>query len=102
MRRKINLEGDYEFFSGKRIGNILLLGLKQNLMLQLTNMVAKTMFFDYLDRISESDSLKVVVIWGSPGKRDAMNIRNFTPRSSSRYWMSVRCIRCSTPSISSS
>ena len=77
MRRKINLEGDYEFFSGKRIGNILLLGLKQNLMLQLTNMVAKTMFFDYLDRISESDSLKVVVIWGSPGKTGRNEYQEF-------------------------
>ena len=68
MRRKIDLEGDYEFFSGEKIGNILLLSLKRNLMVQVTNLSAKSIFFDYLDRVSQDESLKVVVIWGSPGK----------------------------------
>ncbi len=77
MRRKINLEGDYEFFSGERIGNILVLGLKQNFMLEATNLNAKTMFFDYLDLISESDSLKVIVIWGSPAKTGRNEYKEF-------------------------
>ena len=77
MRRKINLEGDYDFFSGQKIGNILLLGLKQNLMFQVTNLGAKTMFFDYLDLVSESDSLKVVVIWGYPGKTGRNEYKEF-------------------------
>ena len=77
MRRKIDLEGDYEFFSGERIGNILLLSLKQNLMSKVTNLGAKTMFFDYLDLVSENDSLKVVVIWGSPGKTGRNEYKEF-------------------------
>jgi len=77
MRRKINLEGDFEFFSGERIGNILLLGLKPNFMLQVTNLDAKTIFFDYLDRVSESDSLKVVVIRGFPGKTGRHEYKEF-------------------------
>ena len=77
MRRKINLEGDFEFFSGERIGNILLLGLKPNFMLQVTNLGAKTIFFDYLDRISESGSLKVVVIRGFPGKTGRHEYKEF-------------------------
>jgi hypothetical protein len=59
MRRKINLEGDFEFFTGERIGSILLLGLKQDFMFHVTNLSAKTIFFDYLDMVSQNDSLKV-------------------------------------------
>ena len=77
MRRKINIDGDYEFFSGERIGNILLLGLKHNLMLQITNLDAKRMFFDYLDLVSKSESLKVVIIWGSPGKTGSDEYKEF-------------------------
>ena len=77
MRRKINIDGDYEFFSGERIGNILLLGLKHNLMLHITNLGAKRMFFDYLDLISENESLKVVVIWGAPGKTGSQEYKEF-------------------------
>ncbi|MBW2336935.1 MAG: enoyl-CoA hydratase/isomerase family protein [Deltaproteobacteria bacterium] len=77
MRRKINLEGDYDFFSGQKIGNILLLGLKKNLMFQVTNLGAKTMFLDYLDLVSGSDSLKVVVIWGYPAKTGRNEYKEF-------------------------
>jgi len=77
MRKKINLEGDSEFFSGEQIGNILLLGLKQNLMSQVTNLSAKSIFFDYLDRVSQDDSLKVVVILGSPGKTGRDEYKEF-------------------------
>jgi len=68
MRRKINLEGDYEFFSGEIIGDVLVVGLKQDLMFQVTNLSAKTFFFNYLDRVSQNDALKAVVILGSPRK----------------------------------
>ena len=68
MRKKIDLEGDFEFFSGERIGSILLLGMKRDFMSQVTNLSAKTIFFDYLDMVSQNDSLKVIVILGSPGK----------------------------------
>jgi len=77
MRRKINLEGDFEFFSGERIGSILLLGLKRGFMFHVTNLSAKTIFFDYLDMVSQNDSLKVVVILGSPGKTGRNEYKEF-------------------------
>ena len=77
MRKKINLEGDFEFFSGERIGSILLLGMKRDFMFHVTNLSAKTIFFDYLDMVSRNDSLKVVVILGSPGKTGRNEYKEF-------------------------
>ena len=77
MRRKINLEGDFEFFSGERIGSVLLLGMKRDFMFHVTNLSAKTIFFDYLDMVSQNDSLKVVVILGSPGKTGRNEYKEF-------------------------
>jgi len=68
MRKILDLEGTFGFFSGEIVGNILLLSFEENLMQQATNLNAKIAFFDYLDLVSESDSLKVVVIQNSPNK----------------------------------
>lgn len=80
MRRKIDIDGDYEFFSGEHIGNILFLGLKPNLMLHITNLGANKMFFDYLDLVSRIASLKVIVLWGSPGKTGSNEYKDFYTR----------------------
>ena len=77
MRKKIDLEGDFEFFSGERIGSILLLGMKQDFMFHVTNMSAKASFFDYLDMVSQNDTLKVIVILGSPGKTGRDEYKDF-------------------------
>jgi enoyl-CoA hydratase/carnithine racemase len=77
MRRKINIDGDYDFFSGEQVGNILLLGLKPNLMLHITNLDANRVFFDYLDLISRIESLKVIVLCGSPVKTGSNEYKDF-------------------------
>ncbi len=68
MKKILDLEGTFGFFSGEIVGDILLLDLEKNIMSQATDLKAKTVFFDYLDLVSESDSLKVVVIQNSPNK----------------------------------
>lgn len=69
MKKKLDLEGTFGFFSGEIVGDILLLSFEENLMQQVTNLKTTTAFFDYLDRVSESDSLKVVLILSSPNNR---------------------------------
>ena len=68
MKKILDLEGTFGFFSGEIVGNILLLSFEENLMQQATNLDAKIAFLDYLDRVSESDSLKVLLILSSPNK----------------------------------
>ena len=68
MKKIPDLEGTFGFFSGEIVGNILLLSFEENLMQQAARLDAKTAFLGYLDRVSESDSLKVVVILSSPHK----------------------------------
>ena len=77
MRKKIDIDGDYDFFSGEQVGNILLLGLKPNLMHHIANLGANRMFFDYLDLVSRIESLKVIVLWGSPVKTGSNEYKDF-------------------------
>ena len=68
MKKILDLEGTFGFFSGEIVGNILLLSFEENLMQKATDLDAKIAFLDYLDLVSESDSLKVVAIQNSPNK----------------------------------
>ncbi len=68
MKKILDIEGTFGFFSGEIVGDILLLDLEKNIMFQAADLKAKTVFFDYLDFVSKSDALKVVVIQNSPNK----------------------------------
>lgn len=62
MKKKFQSEGSYDFFSGEKIENILLLGFKQNLMFFAKDLIAKKALFDFLDMVSEDKTIKVIVI----------------------------------------
>ena len=68
MKRKINLEGEFEFYTGEIVGNVLVLNLKDNLMYRATNLKAKTTILEYLDQVSRNEAIKVVLIVSFPKK----------------------------------
>ena len=68
MKRKINLESDFDFFTGQVIGSVLVLKLKNNLMFRATSLVTKSTILDYLDHLSRTDDIKVLLIVSSPEK----------------------------------
>ena len=69
MRKVSNLEGDYDFFSAKRVEDIVILNIKENILLQATDLTAKDSLLEYLELVSESDAIKVVLIIGAPQKK---------------------------------
>jgi 2-(1,2-epoxy-1,2-dihydrophenyl)acetyl-CoA isomerase len=68
MKKKIDLESDFEFFKGEIIGSVLVLNLKENLMIRATNLQVKTTMLDYLDQLSRTEAIKVLLIMSSPEK----------------------------------
>ncbi|MBW2427904.1 MAG: enoyl-CoA hydratase/isomerase family protein [Deltaproteobacteria bacterium] len=68
MRRKFDLAGDFDFYTGEIIGNVLLLNLKDKIMFRATNIKAKSVILDYLDQVSRTDAIKVVLIVSFPKK----------------------------------
>ena len=68
MRRKFDLAGDFDFYTGEIIGNVLLLNLKDKIMFRATNIKAKSVILDYLDQVSRTDAIKIVLIVSFPKK----------------------------------
>jgi enoyl-CoA hydratase/carnithine racemase len=66
MEERESLDRDYEVFSAKRFEDIIIFRFKENLLYRATELGAKATVLNYLSRVSESDSIKVVVIMGSP------------------------------------
>ncbi len=68
MRRRFDLEGDFDFYKGEIIENVLLLNLKDKIMFRATNLKAKSVILGYLDQVSRTDAIKVVLIVSFPKK----------------------------------
>jgi len=66
MNRSSALNEDYDLFSTTRIDSIIILNLKENLMFRAVDLTARDKLLDFLDCISKTDSIKVVVIISSP------------------------------------
>ena len=66
MKKDIKIEGSYDFFSGEKIENILLLRFRENLMFHATDLEVKITILDYLDLVSRDDTIKVILILNSP------------------------------------
>ncbi|MGD2185255.1 MAG: enoyl-CoA hydratase/isomerase family protein [Desulfobacterales bacterium] len=77
MRKITGLEDTFDFFTGERIGSVLLLNFRENLMLRATDLTAKKKFLDYLDLASNNKSIKVIVIMSSPDKTGRAEYLNF-------------------------
>jgi 2-(1,2-epoxy-1,2-dihydrophenyl)acetyl-CoA isomerase len=68
MKRKIDLESDFDFFKGEIIGSVLVLNFKDNLMLRATSLKTKSTIIDYLDQLSRTEAIKVLLVVSSPNK----------------------------------
>lgn len=68
MKRKIDLESDFDFFKGEIIGTVLVLNFKDNLMFRATSLETKSTILDYLDQLSRTDAIKVLLLVSSPKK----------------------------------
>lgn len=68
MKRKIDLESDFDFFKGEIIGTVLVLNFKDNLMFRATSLETKSAILDYLDQLSRTDAIKVLLLVSSPKK----------------------------------
>ncbi|MGD9228743.1 MAG: enoyl-CoA hydratase/isomerase family protein [Desulfobacterales bacterium] len=66
MKKYNKIEGSYDFFSGEKIDNVLVLRFKENLMLYTTELKAKITIINYLDRVSRDDTIKVILLLFSP------------------------------------
>ena len=69
MQKGTDLDQTYDFFSAKRIEDIVLMRFRENLLLHGTDLNARDSLFDYIDYVSKSDEVKVVLIIGSPEKK---------------------------------
>lgn len=66
MENKTSLARDGNVFSAKEMEHIIIFRFKESPLLQATDLRAKAEVLDYLNLVSRSDSIKVVVIMGSP------------------------------------
>ena len=77
MKRKIELESDNDFFKGEIIGSVLVLSLKNDLMFRATSLATKSTILDYLDQLSRTDMIKVLLVVSSPEKAGREEYCNF-------------------------
>ena len=68
MSKEKPLEGDYGFFKVRREDNILVTNFEKNLLLRSADLKSKEIFFNFLDRVDESDSVNVMVMVSAPDK----------------------------------
>ncbi len=68
MRRRYDLEGDFDFYTAEMLGAVLVLHLKDKLMFRATNLKAKSVILDYLAQVSGDRAIKVIVIESFPKK----------------------------------
>ncbi|MDH4204418.1 MAG: enoyl-CoA hydratase/isomerase family protein [Desulfobacteraceae bacterium] len=66
MAKKVNLDKACEFFTAERLDEIVILRLKENLLFRATDLSERDKVIDYLDQVSITDSIKVVVFMSSP------------------------------------
>jgi 2-(1,2-epoxy-1,2-dihydrophenyl)acetyl-CoA isomerase len=68
IKKVSNFEVDYDFFSGRREEDIVIMSFKENLLHRATHLDAKSQLFDYFELVSKSDAIRGLVIIGSPKK----------------------------------
>ncbi len=65
MAEKAHLDEECEFFTVENLDEVVILRLKENLLFRATDLDARDKVLDYLDQVSITDSIKVVVIMSS-------------------------------------
>jgi 2-(1,2-epoxy-1,2-dihydrophenyl)acetyl-CoA isomerase len=87
MARKVNLDKECEFFKAERLDEIVILRLKENLLFRATDLSERDKVIDYLNQVSITDSIKVVVFMSSPEVKGSEEYFDFYHRAlSSRLY----------------
>jgi 2-(1,2-epoxy-1,2-dihydrophenyl)acetyl-CoA isomerase len=87
MRKKACLDKECEFFTAERREEIVILRLKENLLFRATDLGERDKVIDYLDQVSITDSIKVVVFMCSPEVKGSEEYFDFYHRVlSSRFY----------------
>lgn len=80
MENETGLDRDHDVFSAKRREDIIIFRFKKNLLLRTTDLRAMFAILNYLRLVSENDSIKVLVIFGSPRETSFKEIVQFHRR----------------------
>ena len=80
MAKKVDLDQECEFFTAERLDEIVILRLKENLLFRATNLIERDKVIDYLDQVSITDSIKVVVFMCSPDVKGSEEYFDFYHR----------------------
>jgi 2-(1,2-epoxy-1,2-dihydrophenyl)acetyl-CoA isomerase len=81
MARKVNFDKECEFFKAERLDEIVILRLKENLLFRATDLIERDKMIDYLDQVSITDSIKIVVFMSSPGAKGSEEYFDFYHRA---------------------
>ena len=77
MFKKTPFEEECDFFSAKRLEDVVIINFKENLLFHITDLSSRDQMLHYLDRISETDSIKVVAIISSKEKKGSEEYFDF-------------------------
>jgi enoyl-CoA hydratase/carnithine racemase len=80
MENETDFDRDHDVFSAKRMENIIIFRFKGNLLLRATDLKAMFAILNYLNLVSENNSIKVLVIFGSPQETSFKEIVQFHRR----------------------
>jgi 2-(1,2-epoxy-1,2-dihydrophenyl)acetyl-CoA isomerase len=81
MAVKVDLDEECEFFKAERLNEVVILRFKENLLFRATDLSARDKVMDYLDQVSITDAIKVVVIMSSPEVKGSEEYFDFYHRA---------------------
>jgi 2-(1,2-epoxy-1,2-dihydrophenyl)acetyl-CoA isomerase len=80
MAKLINLDMECEFFKAERLDEIVILRLKENLLFRATDLSVRDKVIEFLDRVSRTDSIKVIVFMSFPEVKGSEEYFDFYKR----------------------
>jgi len=76
----------YDLFSTEQTDEVVIIRFKEDLLFRVTDLYARDAMIDYLDRVSENDSIKVIVIFFSPNRSGIEEYFEFYHKLSKSKW----------------
>ena len=86
MKKPPNFDLKCDFFSSSRLEDIAILSFRKNLMFHATDLRFRDKVLDYFNRVSEIDTIKVVVIISSSEKRGSEEYFDFYHQALRSKW----------------
>jgi len=85
MKKTTALTMDHFLFSGETIGEVAILTFKEKPLLHVSNLEAKAALFNYLDRISAHDEIKILLIKSAAVKMTCTEYISYYKKLNSGY-----------------